>query len=227
MSPKFAGTVQDLIDQTKGWDAWSSDVFKKYVMEPLSIEPILKEKVQGLTGSELQRLSLLLCLAKPCQVFLIDYPSQYLDIDLRITVANVIQSWVTHTNTFCLVSEHDYSMAMRLCATVILFQKSSAHQASCTPPLDQLTGMQRTLQSLGLAPGKDFSHFFPKMSKFDLVNDRNCGNYKEAMVSKLEKLARQEKMKPGAESKPGTKNDTKQQATKSQAGKIEKKQTKK
>ena len=45
------------------------------VMRPLRIDDIIDQEVQNLSGGELQRLALALCLGKPVDVYLMDEPS--------------------------------------------------------------------------------------------------------------------------------------------------------
>ena len=78
IAPKFEGTVQDLF-ALKLKQTWSSPIFKTEVLTPLDIEPLLENEVQNLSGGELQRVALVLALAKPCDLYLIDEPSAYLD----------------------------------------------------------------------------------------------------------------------------------------------------
>ena len=78
ISPKFEGTVQELL-YTKLKDAWNSNIFKTEVLNPLCIEELLDHEVQTLSGGQLQRVAIVLGLAKPCDIYLIDEPSAYLD----------------------------------------------------------------------------------------------------------------------------------------------------
>lgn len=48
-------------------------------------------QVQNLSGGELQRVALALCLGKPADVYLIDEPSAYLDSEQRLHAAKVIK----------------------------------------------------------------------------------------------------------------------------------------
>lgn len=48
-------------------------------------------QVQTLSGGELQRVALALCLGKPADVYLIDEPSAYLDSEQRLMAARVIK----------------------------------------------------------------------------------------------------------------------------------------
>jgi ATP-binding cassette subfamily E protein 1 len=48
-------------------------------------------QVQNLSGGELQRVAITLCLGKPADVYLIDEPSAYLDSEQRLHAARVIK----------------------------------------------------------------------------------------------------------------------------------------
>ena len=49
------------------------------------------DQVKNLSGGELQRVALCLCLGKPADVYLIDEPSAYLDSEQRLNTARVIK----------------------------------------------------------------------------------------------------------------------------------------
>lgn len=50
--------------------------------------------MQNLSGGELQRVALTICLGKPADVYLIDEPSAYLDSEQRLNAAKVIKRLV-------------------------------------------------------------------------------------------------------------------------------------
>ena len=77
-SPKFEGTVKDLL-YTKFQDAWKNKILEKLVFNPLKIKELLNHEVKSLSGGQLQRVAIMLALAKPCDIYLIDEPSAYLD----------------------------------------------------------------------------------------------------------------------------------------------------
>lgn len=58
-------------------------------MKPLRMDDIIDQEVQNLSGGELQRVALALCLGKPADVYLIDEPSAYLDSEQRLVAAKV------------------------------------------------------------------------------------------------------------------------------------------
>ena len=63
------------------------------VMKPLRMDDIMDQEVQNLSGGELQRVALALCLGQPADVYLIDEPSAYLDSEQRLVAAKVIKRW--------------------------------------------------------------------------------------------------------------------------------------
>ena len=53
------------------------------------MDDLLDQEVQNLSGGELQRVALVLCLGKAADVYLIDEPSAYLDSEQRLVAAKV------------------------------------------------------------------------------------------------------------------------------------------
>ncbi len=70
-------------------DSYVHPQFVADVMRPLRIEDIMDQEVQNLSGGELQRVAMVLCLGKPADVYLIDEPSAYLDSEQRLVAAKV------------------------------------------------------------------------------------------------------------------------------------------
>ena len=59
----------------------------------------MDQEVQNLSGGELQRVAMTLCLGKPADVYLIDEPSAYLDSEQRLAAAKVILKGCYRYNT--------------------------------------------------------------------------------------------------------------------------------
>ena len=121
ISPKSEGTVRLLLHE-RIRDAYIHPQFVSDVMKPLDIENIIDQELQNLSGGELQRVALTLCLGKPADVFLIDEPSAYLDSEQRIMAAKVIKRFILHSKKTAFVVEHDFIMATYLADRVIVFE---------------------------------------------------------------------------------------------------------
>lgn len=99
ISPKSQGTVRQLLHE-KIRDAYIHPQFITDVMKPLKIDEIIDHEVQTLSGGELQRVALTLCLGNPADVYLVDEPSAYLDSEQRLVAAKVIKRLVFSADLF-------------------------------------------------------------------------------------------------------------------------------
>jgi ATP-binding cassette subfamily E protein 1 len=80
----------------------------------MNLDPIFNHDVQKLSGGELQRVALVLCLGKKADVYLIDEPSAYLDCEQRIVTAKSIKKFIEKSQKTAFIVEHDFIMATYL-----------------------------------------------------------------------------------------------------------------
>lgn len=125
IAPKFQGTVQELL-YTKLKENWNSSIFKTEVLIPLDIDSLMDHDVQTLSGGELQRVAIVLCLAKPCDIYLIDEPSAYLDSEQRVLASKLMKRWIMTSKRSAFVVEHDFIMATYMADKVICFEGTPA-----------------------------------------------------------------------------------------------------
>jgi len=179
ISPKFDGTVRMLLHK-KVKDAYLHPQFMTDVTKPLQIEPIIDQEVQNLSGGELQRVALCLCLAQPADVYLIDEPSAYLDSEQRIHAAKVIKRFILHAKKTAFVVEHDFIMATYLADRVIVYEGEAGMNCVANTPQNLVSGMNKFLESLEITFRRDPSNFRPRINKLDSVKDKEqkeSGNY--------------------------------------------------
>ena len=88
ISPKFQGSVEALF-QTKIRPMFTHPQFQTDVLRPMALDSLMEQPLDVLSGGELQRVALVLCLGKPANIYLIDEASAYLDSEQRIVCARV------------------------------------------------------------------------------------------------------------------------------------------
>ena len=212
IAPKFEGRVEDLFN-IKLKDVWTTSIFKTEVIGPLHIEELLENEVQTLSGGELQRVAIVLALAKPCDIYLIDEPSAYLDSEQRVLAAKVMKRWIMSQKRAAFVVEHDVIMATYLADKVIVFDGIPAKEARCCEPETLVTGMNRFLKMMDITFRRDPTNYRPRINKMDSQKDQQQkadGNYflmEETQAEKERKAAL--KMKELAD-KEETKEETKE-----------------
>lgn len=96
IAPKFDGSVRSLLHK-KIQNAYMHPQFVTDVMKPLNMDVLMDLDVQNLSGGELQRVAIALCLGQPADIYLIDEPSAYLDSEQRIIAAKV-RRWMRPTS---------------------------------------------------------------------------------------------------------------------------------
>ncbi|KAG5479395.1 hypothetical protein LSCM1_04655 [Leishmania martiniquensis] len=179
IAPKFQGTVRDLL-QTKIYDMFCHPQFQADVLNPLTIEELLDQEVQNLSGGQLQRVGLCIALGTPANIYLIDEPSAYLDSDQRIIASRVIKRFILNSKRTAFIVEHDFIMATYLADKVIVYDGTPAVNCTARTPCGLLEGMNRFLKSLNITFRRDPTNFRPRINKLDSVKDRDqkaLGNY--------------------------------------------------
>ncbi|MBA0731609.1 hypothetical protein Golax_025518 [Gossypium laxum] len=188
ISPKFQSTVRHLLHQ-KIRDSYMHPQFVSDVMKPLLIEQLMDQEVVNLSGGELQRVALCLCLGKPADIYLIDEPSAYLDSEQRIVASKVIKRFILHAKKTAFVVEHDFIMATYLADRVIVYEGKPSVDCIANSPQSLLTGMNLFLSvsfaavspsHLDITFRRDPTNYRPRINKLDSTKDReqkSAGSY--------------------------------------------------
>lgn len=171
ISPKFPGTVRELLHR-KIKDAYLHPQFQADVFKPLTISHLMDQKVQHLSGGELQRVAIVLCLGTPADVYLIDEPSAYLDSEQRLIAAKVIKRFIMHTKKTAFIVEHDFIMATYMASRVIVYEGTAAVNCTANAPQSLLTGMNKFLRALEITFRRDPTNYRPRINKMDSIKDR-------------------------------------------------------
>ncbi|KAG9459473.1 hypothetical protein H6P81_003981 [Aristolochia fimbriata] len=179
ISPKFPSTVRHLLHQ-KIRDSYMHPQFVSDVMKPLQIEQLMDQEVVNLSGGELQRVALCLCLGKPADIYLLDEPSAYLDSEQRIVASKVIKRFILHAKKTAFVVEHDFIMATYLADRVIVYEGIPSVDCIANSPQSLLTGMNLFLSHLDITFRRDPTNYRPRINKLDSTKDReqkSAGSY--------------------------------------------------
>ncbi|CAI5445033.1 unnamed protein product [Caenorhabditis angaria] len=170
ISPKSETSVRYMLHE-KIPNMYQHPQFKTDVMNPLMMEQLLDRNVTELSGGELQRVALALCLGKTASLYLIDEPSAYLDSEQRLHAAKVIKRFIMHAKKTAFVVEHDFIMATYLADRVIVFEGQPSVETTACKPQPLLEGMNRFLKMLDITFRRDSETYRPRINKKDSVKD--------------------------------------------------------
>jgi len=169
---KFKGTVQEILERDIN-KALGDRLFRLLVMKALNIDALMDLSVSSLSGGEMQRLSIVLCLGTPARVYLIDEPSAGLDCEQRIIAAKVMKRWVVnHLGRSMFVVEHDFVMAAAMADKVIVYEGNPGVKCIARSPCSVADGFNLFLKNLDVTFRRDPINFRPRINKKGSRKDR-------------------------------------------------------
>lgn len=130
-----------------------------------------------MSGGELQRLAIAICLGKPADVYLIDEPSAFLDAEQRITASRVIKRFIRNAKKTAFIVEHDFIMATYLADRVIVFGGEPGISTSSSRPQNLMTGINSFLKSLNITFRRDRNNYRPRINKLNGLKVDNEQTY--------------------------------------------------
>jgi ATP-binding cassette subfamily E protein 1 len=149
-----------------------TSIFRSEVIRPLSLDKLEDRIINELSGGELQRVAIAACLARPADLFLLDEPSAFLDIEQRLAAAKVIRSIVHDKGKAAFVVEHDMVTISAFADTISVFTGKSGEKGLCHPPVDLRLGMNTFLKDMGVTFRRDHATGRPRVNKEDSRLDR-------------------------------------------------------
>lgn len=177
------GTVQDMMEEQIN-SALCDRFFRLFVLKPLQINKIKKLKVNSLSGGEMQKLAIVLCLGTSASVYLLDEPSAGLDCEQRLIVAKVIRKWiVNHLGKTCFLIEHDFLISTSIADRIIVYQGIPGVNTIASQPMALKIGFNKFLKDLNVSFRNDPENSRPRINKLNSVKDREQKSRNEFFLS--------------------------------------------
>jgi ATP-binding cassette, sub-family E, member 1 len=154
----------------------------KNLASMFSLEVLYHKQIKTLSGGELQRFSIARALAKEADIYLIDEPSAYLDVEERISCAKAIKEIMIQTGKTAFVVDHDLLLISYLADSIVLFSGQSGIEGHSSEIYGFEKGISELLKQLDITLRKDKESGRPRINKKGSVLDREqkeSGNYAE------------------------------------------------
>jgi len=142
------------------------------LVKRLRINKLLERNIRDLSGGELQKVAVAVTLAQEADVYFLDEPSAYLDVEERITVARVIRRIVGEKNKTAIVVEHDLMLETFVSDRIIVFWGEPSVSGEASQPLDPQRGLNELLKYLDITVRRDPGSGRPRINKPGSVLDR-------------------------------------------------------
>ena len=153
---------------------------EEQIIEPLKIKKLYNKSIKNLSGGELQKVAIVTCLLQKVDLYALDEPSAFLDVEDRIAVAKFIQKFVRSYGKSAIVIDHDLQLMDLISDTVIMFEGVSGLEGHATSPLSKSEAMNRFLRSLDISFRRDEKSLRPRINKLDSRLDKQqkeTGNF--------------------------------------------------
>jgi len=173
------GDVRSLIYSTNG-GPFEGTTVEEHVFSPLGIKKLYDKSIKGLSGGELQKVAISLSLIRPADVYALDEPSAFLDIEDRITFAKFIQRFTKSNGKSALIIDHDIQLIDLVSDRLVMFEGIPGIKGNGTSPTTKELGMNNFLQSLSISFRRDETTGRPRVNKDSSRLDRQQktdGNY--------------------------------------------------
>ncbi len=155
-------TVRELIEIMA-----SIDNDMKTLMHQLDVEKLMEKSVKNLSGGELQRIAIAMCLSRKADLYLLDEPSAFLDVDQRLAVAKLLKS----IGASVAVIDHDLLFLNYLADRAMLFTGVSGKKGTAEI-LHVKEGLNRFLKEVNITFRRDEDTKRPRANKPDSLKDR-------------------------------------------------------
>ena len=185
ISAKYEGTVESLFQSVAG-PAYGTEAFANQFLTPLGLTKLVERNVQELSGGELQRVAIVTCLAKDSQLYLLDEPSAYLDVEERLAVAKAIRHTVEDKHAFAFVVEHDIVSQDFIADRLMIFDGKPGLEGHSGQPVPLRDGMNSFLSQMDVTFRRDPMSGRPRVNKTGSKVDREqkqIGEYYYALAS--------------------------------------------
>ena len=132
-----------------------SENMKLLLYSPLGVDKYFETPVKNLSGGQLQRLYIASCLAKRAELYILDEPSAYLDVEERLHISSIIRAVTKRNSATTIVIEHDIAIIDALSDRLLLFTGIPGKNGKTIGPLSKREGMNEFLKILDITFRRD------------------------------------------------------------------------
>ena len=138
---------------------------EEQIIEPLKIKKLYNKAMKNLSGGELQKVAVAICLLQKADLYALDEPSAFLDVEDRIAVGKFLQKFCRSFGKSAIVIDHDLQLMDLVSDSMVIFEGVSSVKGYATSPLPKIDAMNRFLKSLDITFRRDEKSRRPRVNK--------------------------------------------------------------
>ena len=145
---------------------------EEIIVNPMKIKKLYNKSVKNLSGGELQKVAIGACLLQKVDVYALDEPSAFLDVEDRIAIAKLIQRFVRSYGRSAIIVDHDIQLMDLISDSIVIFHGTPGREGHATTPKPKVDGMNEFLRSLDMTYRRDETSMRPRVNKLESRLDR-------------------------------------------------------
>ncbi len=138
---------------------------EEQIIEPLKIKKLYNKSMKNLSGGELQKVAVASCLLQKVDLYALDEPSAFLDVEDRIAIGKFLQKFCRSFGKSAIVIDHDLQLMDLVSDSMVIFEGESSVEGYATSPLPKINAMNRFLKSLDITFRRDEKSRRPRVNK--------------------------------------------------------------
>ena len=138
---------------------------EEQIIEPLKIKKLYNKSMKNLSGGELQKVAVASCLLQKADLYALDEPSAFLDVEDRIAVRKFLQKFCRSFGKSAIVIDHDLQLMDLVSDSMVIFEGMSSVEGHATSPMPKIDAMNRFLKSLDITFRRDEKSRRPRVNK--------------------------------------------------------------
>jgi len=166
----YDGTVRQLLKSVA--KDFSTSNYKSEIISPLGMERLLERKVMKLSGGELQRVAIAVALSKEADIYLLDEPSAFLDVEMRLVLASMIRKIVERRECSAMIVDHDLLFLSQISDRGMVFLGKPGKEGYGEEPSSVEKAFNLFLSKVGVTFRKDPQTGRPRANKLDSKLDK-------------------------------------------------------
>lgn len=135
------------------------------IIQPLRIDQIYERKISELSGGEKQALMVASCLLRNAEIYVLDEPSAFLDVEQRLALAKLLKKYAQTFKKLVIVVEHDLLIHDFTADSLIVFKGIPGIKGYASTPMSLKEGFNNFLKDLGITFRRDKRTNRPRINK--------------------------------------------------------------
>ena len=159
-------TVEEHLREAAGQE-YDTSLYQSLILRPFGLEKLLEKNMKELSGGELQKVVVAECLSRKADIYVLDEPSAFLDVEERYHMAKILKRLALEKKVYVLLVEHDFTVLDFASSALMVFSGEPGVAGHGLSPTDLRTGFNMFLEQMDVSFRRDQTTKRPRINKRD------------------------------------------------------------